>query len=194
MPNWCSNYVELTHDNPDMLRRAEDAFNRGELLAEFIPVPASLQIVAGRVGDDNDANQKALEVQQQENISLHGYANWYDYCVNEWGTKWDLGGDGSQATVDESGKKLTFSVDSAWCPPIAAYEKLEELGFTVNAYYYEPGMGYAGTYSDGFDNEYNFSDMTSEEVADTIPGDLDEMFNISADMAMWEEENEENEE
>ena len=41
MPNWCSNYVELTHDNPDMLRRAEDAFNRGELLAEFIPVPAS---------------------------------------------------------------------------------------------------------------------------------------------------------
>jgi hypothetical protein len=36
--------------------------------------------------------------------------------------------------------------------------------------------------------------MTSEEVADTIPGDLDEMFNISADMAEWEEENEENEE
>ena len=62
MPNWCSNYVELTHDNPDMLRRAEDAFNRGELLAEFIPVPASLQIVAGRVGDDNDVNQKALDL------------------------------------------------------------------------------------------------------------------------------------
>ena len=91
MPNWCSNYVELTHDNPDMLRRAEDAFNRGELLAEFIPVPASLQIVAGRVGDDNDVNQKALEVQQQENIDLHGYANWYDYCVNESG---DYGNNG----------------------------------------------------------------------------------------------------
>jgi hypothetical protein len=194
MPNWCNNYVELEHNDPVMISRAATALGKGELLNEFIPVPADLQIAAGNVGEKGSPEQVAHELQVEQNIAKHGYADWYAFCVNEWGTKWDLGGDGSQATVDESGKKMSFSVDSAWSPPIRAYQKLEELGFTVNAYYYEPGMGYAGTYSDGFDNEYNFSDMTSEEVADTIPGDLDEMFNISADMAMWEEENEENEE
>ena len=191
MPNWCNNYVELEHNDPVMISRAAEALGKGELLKEFIPVPADLQIAAGKVGENGSPEQVAHELQVEQNITKHGYADWYSFCTSEWGTKWDLGGDGSQATVDESGKKMTFSVDSAWSPPIGAYQKLEELGFTVNAYYYEPGMGYAGTYSDGFDNEYNFSDMTSEEVADTIPGDLDEMFNISADMAMWEEENEE---
>ena len=35
--------------------------------------------------------------------------------------------------------------------------------------------------------------MSSEDVADLLPDVLDEMFNISEDMAMWEEENEEDE-
>ena len=194
MPNWCNNYVELQHEDATMISRAATALGKGELLNEFIPVPADLQIAAGNVGAKGSPEQVAHELQVEQNIAKHGYADWYSFCTSEWGTKWDLGGDGTEASVDESGKKMTFSVDSAWSPPIGAYQKLEELGFTVNAYYYEPGMGYAGTYSDGFDNEYNFSDMTSEEVADTIPGDLDEMFNISANIAEWEEENEENEE
>jgi hypothetical protein len=192
MPNWCSNYVELTHDNPDMIRRAEDAFNRGELLAEFIPVPASLQIVAGRVGDDNDANQKALEVQQQENIALHGYANWYDFCVGEWGTKWDVGGDGQVPEIN--GNTFSASFQSAWGPPIQAFEKLEEMGFTVSAYYYEPGMGFCGMFAEGFDDYFDITDMDSDAVADLLPDVLDAMFNISEDIAMWEEENEDEDE
>ena len=35
--------------------------------------------------------------------------------------------------------------------------------------------------------------MTSEEVAATIPDDLDECFGISEQMAEWESEQEENE-
>ena len=191
MPNWCNNYVELQHEDATMISRAAAALGRGELLNEFIPVPADLKIDAGNVGEKGSPEQVAHELKVEQNIAKYGYSDWYAFCVNEWGTKWDLGGENTSATVDESGKSLKVSFDSAWSPPIGAYQKLEELGFTVNAYYYEPGMGFAGTYSDGFDNEYNFSDMTSEEVADTIPGDLDEMFNISADMAEWEEENEE---
>ena len=189
MPNWCSNYVELTHENPDMIRRAEDAFNRGTLLAEFIPVPGSLQITAGRVGDDNDVNQKALEVQQQENISLHGYANWYDYCVNEWGTKWDVGGDAQRNEI--VGNTFNASFESAWGPPIQAFEKLEEMGFTVSAYYYESGMGFCGVFSEGVDDYFDIGEMSSADVADLLPDVLDEMFCISENIAEWEEENEE---
>jgi len=191
MPNWCSNYVELTHAEPEMLQRAQDAFNRGELLAEFIPLPASLQIVAGRVGDDNDTAQKALEVQQQENIELHGYANWYDYCVGEWGTKWDVGGDGQVPEIN--GNTFSASFQSAWGPPIQAYEKLEGLGFTVSAYYYESGMGFCGVFSEGFDDYFDITDMSAEDVADLLPNVLDEMFGISENIAEWEQENAEEE-
>ena len=186
MPNWCSNYVELTHENPDMLRRAEDAFNRGELLAEFIPVPASLQIVAGCVGDPDE--QKKLEEATAKNIELHGYGNWYDFCVNEWGTKWDVGADGQRNEI--VGNTFNASFDSAWGPPIQAYEKLEGLGFTVSAYYYESGMSFCGVFSEGVDDYFDIGDMSSADVADLLPNVLDEMFGISENIAEWEEENE----
>jgi hypothetical protein len=32
MPNWCSNMLTLTHEDPAMITRARDAFARGELL------------------------------------------------------------------------------------------------------------------------------------------------------------------
>jgi len=194
MPNWCSNYIELEHSDSEMISRAAKALGEGTLLNEFIPVPTDLQITAGNVGEKGSPEQKAHEKQVKKNIKKHGYADWYAFCVAEWGTKWDLGGDGSQATIDESGKKLTVSVDSAWCPPIQAYEKLEKLGFTVKAMYYESGMGFAGVYSNGCDDYYEFDSLDSSDVESMLPAELNEFFNISANIAEWEEENEENEE
>jgi hypothetical protein len=189
MPNWCNNVVELYHEDKEMIVRAKDAFKRGEFLNEFIPVPADLQITAGRVGD-GDA-QKELEAKQAANFEKHGYAAWYDFCINEWGTKWDVGGD--DAILNEYDvHSITLTFDSAWAPPINAYEKLEELGFQIRAYYYEPGMGFCGIYSEGYDEYYELGEYDySHVVAESIPEALDEMFGISESMAEWEEENEE---
>jgi len=187
MPNWCNNTVEITHEDPAMIERARKAFNDGALLNEFIPVPASLQIVAGCVGDPDE--QKKLEEATAQNLVDHGYGNWYDFCVNEWGTKWDIGADGNPA-VDKPGG-LILGFDSAWSPPISAYEKLVDMGFSIRAYYYEPGMCYAGIWEDGNDDFYDYSGMTSEQVAEEFPEELDEMFCISESMAEWEEENQE---
>jgi hypothetical protein len=38
--------------------------------------------------------------------------------------------------------------DTAWAPPVNAYEKLVEMGFGVEAMYYEGGMGYAGSFGE----------------------------------------------
>jgi hypothetical protein len=170
-----------------MFERAKKAFVDGKFLEEFIPVPESLHIVSGRVGSDEEPEQKELERKSAENLEVHGYANWYDYCVNEWGTKWDVGGDGIEPSVD--GKTLTASFDSAWSPPTAAYEKLLDLGFEVRAYYYEPGMAFAGIWDNGNDDYYEYGGMTSQQVAEEFPEALDEMFCISESMAEWEEEN-----
>jgi hypothetical protein len=188
--------VELAHEDPAMIIRAKDAFNRGELLQEFIPVPKELQIVAGCVGDKDDPKQIELEAQTMHNLSTFGYANWYDYCVGEWGTKWDVGLDGSwgeAVDVDPNGC-LTLSFDSAWSPPVNAYEKLVELGFSVSAYYYESGMAFCGIWADGSDEFYEIGGMTADDVEDQLPSVLDQMFCISENIREWEEENAEEDE
>jgi hypothetical protein len=189
MPNWCNNTLELQHEDPAMIERAKTAFADGRLLDEFVPVPKSLHIVAGRVGDDTDPKQIELEAQEKANLEAHGYATWYDFCVNEWGTKWDIGGDDYNAPQQDSPNKITMAFDSAWAPPTAAMDKMMDLGFSVRLYYYEPGMCFAGIYDENGDDYYDLSDMNSEQVKEGLPEVLDEMFGISECMAEYEEEN-----
>ena len=191
MPNWCNNTLELHHEDPAMIERARKAFADGKLLNEFAPVPESLHIVAGRVGDGDE--QRKLEEDTARNIEVHGYGNWYDYCVNEWGTKWDVGGDDYNEPHQETPNKITMSFDSAWAPPTTAMDKFEALGFSVRLYYYEPGMAFAGIYEDGHDDYYDLGNMTSDQVAEEIPSELDEMFGISETIAEYEAEEAEEE-
>jgi len=188
MPNWCNNNLTLQHEDPAMIKRAFDALERGEFLNEFIPVPEQLQIVAGSLGDTEE--QKQLEADTKRNVEQLGYGNWYDYCVNEWGTKWYVGQKGS-SDIHPDGKMLHTYFDSAWSPPVAAYEKLTEMGFTVGAMYYESGMCYAGIWEDGVEDYYDLSEMNSQEVEDSIPSDLDEAFGISETMREYEAEEQE---
>ena len=190
MPNWCSNTVTLEHEDPAMIARAKAAFARGEFLNEFIPIPQDLHIVAGSVGDPDE--QAKLEEQTELNRKTHGYGNWYDFCVNEWGTKWDVGGGDGSIQDFEGGLVLNF--DSAWSPPVTAYEKLMEQGFKILAMYYEPGMAFAGIWDDGADDYYEYGGMNSEQIAEELPSELDEAFAISESVAEWEAENAEEEE
>ena len=186
MPNWCNNYLELEHDDPEMITRAKKAFAEGKLLEEFCPVPESLHIVAGRVGDGDE--QKKLEEDTARNIATHGYGNWYDYCVNEWGTKWDVGGEGDQATqVGPTDLRMNF--DSAWAPPIAAMDKFQDLGFKVKLIYWESGMCFCGLFDENGDDYYDYSDMTADELEAEINPEIDECMGIVENLRTWEEEN-----
>jgi hypothetical protein len=185
MPNWCNNSVEIYHEDPAMIERVRKAFNDGALLNEFIPVPESLRIVAGSVGDP--VEQKKLEEDTERNRQVHGYGNWYDFCVNEWGTKWDIGADGNPAQDFPGG--LTLGFESAWSPPVAAYEKLTEQGFRIRAMYFEPGMAFAGVWDNGVDDYYEYGGLDSKGIAETLPVELDEAFGISESAAEWEAEN-----
>ncbi len=157
MPNWCSNTLSLSHEDPKEIARAVEAFKRGELLQELVPNPSG---------------------------------EWdYDWSVNNWGTKWDVGGrDANDPEVSEDGKTATFWFDSAWAPPTTAYDAMCEAGFGVEAMYYEPGMAFAGIYSDGADDNYDLSAMDSRAVQNAIPTELDAEFGISEMLAEDEEE------
>jgi hypothetical protein len=187
MPNWCNNTVEIYHNDPAMIERVRTAFNGEGLLQEFIPVPDALRnTVSGCVGEDKRAEHEA---QQEANLQKHGYNDWYSFCVNEWGTKWDVGADGYPAQDIPGGLMLTF--DSAWSPPIQAYEKLMDQGFRIRAMYFEGGMAFAGIFDENGDDYYEYGGMNSEEIAATLPVELDEAFCISEQVAEWEAENQE---
>ena len=132
------------------------------------------------------SEDKDLFIQFVPQPKFENDQDWYMWNVNNWGTKWDV----TTNSVQFIGDDLEFSFDSAWAPPIQFYEHLQELGFLVDAKYYEPGMCFVGAYYDGSDECYDYSGMNSEEVAEALPYDLDEFFQISNDMAMYEEENE----
>jgi len=191
MPNWCDNTLELRHEDPAMIKRAKEAFEAGRLLDEFIPVPQQLKDTrAGFYGKDT-YEQELLDATEALNIKWFKHKNWWDFCVQEWGTKWDVGRDGYIDTEDPN--YLSLSFQSAWSPPIDAYAKLLDMGFEVYALYYESGIGFCGCFDQGIDDCYSI-DGNSKWVVDCIPDYIDEAFCISESMAEWEDDNEEEEE
>ena len=190
MPNWCNNTVTISHPDKAKLAALVDAINDGKFCNHVIPVPEDLQITAGRLGDGEE--QRQLELKEAANIEKYGVANWYDFCVNEWGTKWDVDPYEKVEFDDQWDKHgITFGFDSAWAPPVGVYQQLVEQGFSVRAYYYEGGMCFAGKWEDGYDDYYELGGMNSDQVREQLPEDLDECMAISENIEMWEEENEE---
>jgi hypothetical protein len=184
MPNWCNNFVEIQHEDADKIRSLSEAMKRGEFLDHVIPVPEDLK----RDGSATSGGPNADLYDQirAENLEKHGYSNWYDFCTANWGTKWDVDCQ-DQVDIHPDGNIVTASFESAWAPPIGVYEALVMNGYSVRAYYHEPGMCFAGIYDNGSDDCY--SDWgDSQGAKDMLPEELDEFFAISEQMADWEEE------
>jgi hypothetical protein len=138
----------------------------------------------------DEAEQKKLEEDTARNIEVHGYGNWYDFCVDRWGTKWDIGCDSAyndRLTPDSARNPITVSFNSAWSPPISAYEKLSEMGFSIRAYYFEGGMMYCGSWIEGEDKYFDIKECKSEWVRANIPSDIDDYMGISDEMELNEE-------
>ena len=185
MPNWCSNYISVRGTNQAEVKRLADAFDAGEFCDAVIPVPAVLKDTTAptQEGDEAAAEQRRAET---------GFSNWYDFCVNRWGTKWDISCPG-ECDRDEDGLGFNGSFDSAWSPPVGVVEQLVELGFEVTLYYNEPGMCYVGKFEDGCDDCYDYGGFDSTNVRSVIGDELDDFFGISEQMAEYEAENEEEE-
>ena len=164
MPNWCMNTVTFKNTDPKEISRLQEAFERDELFSEFAPNPN---------GKDSE--------------------DWYAHNINEWGTKWDTGGT-ADSIHEQTADMIMVTFDSASSPPISFYEIMEELGWEVEAYYYEPGMSFCGKYTTGYGDEYYDVPDTSDEVLEEIPADIDDMFAISEHMSDNESEQEEEDE
>lgn len=190
MPNWCDNNITIRGKAQDINAIYQQCLKDDVDLCEAVkPVPKDLDITAGRLGDE--VEQKALEAKEQANLEKYGHKNWYDWCVNNWGTKWDLcDAEYEYEDAGEGEATLQINCQTAWGPPCVIYDTLVDKGFYVYATYHEGGMGFAGIWEDGHDDHYNYGEMSIEEVKATLPEDLDDQYGISE----WMEENQDPEE
>jgi Ferredoxin-like domain in Api92-like protein len=180
MPNWCYNRATFTHKDPEQITRLINAAKVGKLLNEFYPMPPEL-LEEAPIGDDYEAKRDAIAV--RNNLEF-GYPSWYEWSIDNWGTKWDI------SEVDEDymeksadGKTVTISFDTAWSPPLEWYDNIS--GFDINAYYYEPGGGFCGRWnSEDGDDQYEIGDNI-EDVKQRIPSDILDEFGIVEELEAY---------
>jgi hypothetical protein len=95
-----------------------------------------------------------------------------------WGCKWDA----EDIACLRNNESVTLNFSTPWSPPIEFYLAMEELGYEVIAYYYEPGMAFCGMFTDSSDNEYPVE-------RNTIPSEIDAIFDIEEQLEEWYVEN-----
>ena len=135
MPNWCENNLEVTGPNEslDKFRKvsrgkySEEGKLYDLIMDSTVPMP-------------NHIYQDSLGEKERE---LYGRDNWYDWSIENWGTKWDING----KLIHKDKECLQYEFDSAWSPPIEWLKKVSkvfpDLYFELE--YSEPNMDFAGT-------------------------------------------------
>jgi len=133
MPNWCENKVEVFGSEEDM-KKFKEFVSDGDSLFSFQkikPIPEELKDTTSPSGEPN-----------VDLIHKYGVDNWYDWCTNNWGVKWDV----QDVELQEGGDTIYYHFDTPWGPPREIYHILvdEFPDVSIVWFYDEPGMMVAG--------------------------------------------------
>jgi len=168
MPNHCYNRVSFYSDNEREIQEIYDIFENGTnpkteqtVFGSFIPEPDWSKIPLtentvkeyswdkprGEIGecpkmiiDENQPFRNGLRFESSNVMD----DRWYNWRVQNWGTKWDC----YDLTIEEdelpNGFQATFN--TAWSPPEDIYTAIREKypDVSISWFYDEPGMEVAG--------------------------------------------------
>lgn len=164
MPNWCNNTLSIQGPTDTLKPLWEEANREGSgLLNAMKPMPAELE------GTTSPAPKQGTP-----QPLVDGFDNWYDWRVQNWGTKWDVDTEGLEFKDNGDGTASILGwFDSAWAPPIEAYNTfLDDMdNCTLESFYEEGGMDFAGHYDNGSDDYIEgISDMARKKIVDGDSG------------------------
>ena len=154
MPNWCNNSITITGPADKIKALWEQITfdpedDEAGLLNAMHPMPVELNDTTAPSEDGQD---------------------WYSWRVDNWGTKWEISTEGLEFLDNGDGTaSIEGWFDSAWAPPIGAYERFCEDNddCSIEASYYEPGCDFGGFYRNGddiyFDNLQERLEQPTEE-------------------------------
>lgn len=165
MPNWCINELKIKGKGEELKAFKEKA--KGEdtefSLNNFIPIPEELLKYSSPPFKEEWESEEEFGKRIERFKNEYGAKDWYDWCVNNWGTKWDVVAE----IVCEHDGEVEYHFDSAWAPPISGLEKISKLfpGLGFELFYFEPGMCFGGVArmrnGEVFDDYYEMEDAVN---------------------------------
>ena len=162
MPNWCSNSITISGPTETIKQLWEDAQTAGP--------------------DDSFGLLEAMAP----------IGEWeYGTAVETWGTKWDISDEGLEFIDNGDGTaEITGWFDSAWSPPIGAYERFcdDMDNCEISASYYEMGMDFAGFWHGMEEHLDDLHDVWKNDPDNELFRRLDEEYNLVEQFEEYEEE------
>lgn len=145
MPNWVRHNVIIRGNKEDITRCYEQITKGGEEFSfrNIIPRAEELDVTAGsfshlgeewgKLTTDKEREEfyekhkitrdedKALLQVYADNIKKYGFPTWYEWSIENWGTKWDV-----DADFECYGGTIELHFDTAWNTPVPIFKKLSE--------------------------------------------------------------------
>ena len=191
MPNYCNNNIVITGPN-SVIDKIEKIANgdKGNLLQYFYPMPKELNDTVA--GPEPKTKKEKLEKRRLQ--VEYGASNWYDWRVENWGTKWDIMEfyNINRKEIGEDESEISLGFDTAWAPALGAYERFidENSNCSLKAYYYEPGCDFMGEWDNGIDSCFEVAKygLDDDFWKQGIGSTLDDYFGITESMAQYLED------
>ncbi len=129
MPNWCHNRVEIYGEGAEEIANKIASEETPFDFAKIIPEP--------------DYDKIEVEPTFEKEDSDFRMPTWWDWRVQNWGTKWNSSE--CEVTIMDD-EQVEYTFNTAWGPPEGVILKLRELypDVGITAFYDEPGMELAG--------------------------------------------------
>ena len=162
IPNWCECELVVTGKIEDVKAFKEFAKDKSvvkvvgevneEILTEnFIPYPTEVyeeidlrKKIEKKEKLTKDEKNKAMLMKLEDNKPF----DWYNWCCNNWGTKWGICYSKLREETYKQKGKLVYDCQTAWTPclqvVVAMGTKFPALDFKYR--YWEGGNGFQGTF------------------------------------------------
>jgi hypothetical protein len=162
MPNWCSNKITIRANKKTreeikkflcgMIYHRQFSPNHGEITPlQGYPTLFSFHKVIPQpdfILDPEDPRRLSDAPKSEEKTD--GMPDWWNWRVNNWGTKWDT----TEVDLVETEVSMTYTFDTAWAPPEPVVRRLSEKfpNAHITMSFYEPGCIGRGSasFKDGF--------------------------------------------
>lgn len=144
MANWCECKLELEGD--------------ADAIKKFL--------VAAR---DSHQNELSLEKLIPPPKDLVDKTEW---CMENWGTKWDIEATVEDQSAGDNGDYVSIRFDSAWAPPLEAFEKISKL---------YPSLSFDLTCSEEANDYFSISKYKNG-LQQEVKGSYEERFEINMEI------------
>jgi len=132
MPNWCYNRMSVTGDRDSLIKLTEAITRKHDSsLAEttmgveqvdydltvLFPVPEELRISAMFFNTEtDDPEYQELLKKYEANKAKYGHTTWYDWCIENWSTKWSPRIEEWTINDYPNGSEIYAYYETAWSP------------------------------------------------------------------------------